>query len=234
VERNTPWSVVGTSGAGKTTLLYLLAGLLLPDSGSIMIDDVPLQRPRPRTGLILQQLGLMPWSTVTGNAGLGLRIRRFYGPDGVHAPRNERVTGEIIRGRVPRWLDRLGLTEYRSRYPGQLSGGQRQRVAIARTMVLEPDLLLMDEPFAALDAPMRRGLQDLLVELEQETGHTRIIVTHDVEESVLLGRKILVLQGGGGQATVIDNPAACSPGYRAAAAFVEVCAQVRDLLRGAA
>ena len=229
-ERGVPWSVVGASGAGKTTLLYLLSGLIEPTTGRVVVDGAPLFRPRPRTGLILQQLGLMPWSTVAGNAYLGLRIRRFYGPDGVHAPAGQRPTREAARRSVDHWLDRLGLTEYRDRYPSQLSGGQRQRVAIARTMALEPDLLLMDEPFGALDAPRRRSLQDLLVELEHEAPHTRIVVTHDIDEAVFLGRRIMVLGAGGAMVDLLDNPGGATAGYRETQPFRSMCERVRQLV----
>jgi len=205
--RGCSWSVVGASGAGKTTLLFLLAGLLKPTQGSVSILGVPLQRPRPRTGLILQNLGLMPWSTVEKNIRLGLRIRRFYGPDGKHVPKDWKLDRADMDRTTDQWLDRLGLGDLRKRFPAELSGGERQRVAIARTMVLDPDLLLMDEPFSSLDAHTREDLQRLMLRLELETGHTRILVTHDVPEAVVLGRRILVLGRGGLPRGIVDNPA---------------------------
>lgn len=224
------WTVVGSSGAGKTTLLYLLAGLLAPAGGEIKIGGEPVRRPRPRTGLILQDLGLMPWSTAMKNVDLGLRIRRFYGPDGTHAPEGKRISRVESEQRVEHWLRRMQIWEHRTKYPAQLSGGQQQRVALARTFALDPDLLLMDEPFASLDAPTRRRFQDLLLELEVETGHTRIIVTHDVDEAAYLGRMILVVGRRGSPLGIVENPRAGTPAYRGSDDFARTCGAVVDLL----
>jgi NitT/TauT family transport system ATP-binding protein len=173
VSRGDFWAVLGPSGCGKTTLLYLLAGLIFPNSGEIRIDGIPLIRPRPHTGLILQEYGLLPWSTVRENAQLGLQVRNFYGPDGTHTP-----SDYVPALDVDHWLNRLGIADISGKYPGHISGGQRQRTAIARTLALEPDLLLMDEPFSSLDAPTREGLQKLTLELQDEQQLTLIIVTH--------------------------------------------------------
>ena len=131
------WAIVGPSGCGKSTLLYLLAGLKSPDSGKVLINDIPLTRPRPQTGLILQDYGLLPWATVEQNANLGIAVRKFYGPDGTHAPSdlNHHLDSSM-------WLERLGIKEVAHQYPSQISGGQRQRTAIARTLALSPDLLI--------------------------------------------------------------------------------------------
>jgi NitT/TauT family transport system ATP-binding protein len=188
-------AVIGPSGCGKSTLLYLLAGLKPPQSGEIRILGEPLRRPRPRTGLILQDHGLLPWATLRENARLGARIRNFYGPDGRHAPQNGLDRAAAL-ARVDGWLERLGILEYANQYPSQLSRGQRQRAAIARTLSLEPDLLLMDEPFSALDAPTRADLLEVIGRAGPAAGLTRVLVTHDIEEAVLFGRKILVLKRG--------------------------------------
>ncbi len=195
VRRGEIWAVLGPSGCGKSTLLMLLAGLLFPSSGEIWIDGERIVHPRPRTGLILQAYGLLPWATVWENAALGLRIRRFYGPDGRHVPQDARLLDiDEARARVDYWLARLGIAGDADKYPGQLSGGQRQRVAIARTLVMRPDLLLMDEPFAALDAPTRETLQGLLLDLSAEAGLTVVLVTHTIEEAAFVGQQILLLQ----------------------------------------
>jgi ABC-type nitrate/sulfonate/bicarbonate transport system ATPase subunit len=226
VRRGASWAVLGPSGCGKSTLLALLAGLRLPLSGSVRIDGTPLLRPRPQTGLILQDYGLLPWATVRENAGLGLKVRRFYGADGIHAPRDP------APGRsVDFWLERLGLVPVADQYPAQLSGGQRQRTAIARTLVLQPDLLLMDEPFSSLDAPTRESLQALTLELAAEQGLTLVLVTHAIEEAALVGRQILVLhEPPNRRARVKDNPGAGSPGYRESGDYTALCRDLRRIL----
>jgi len=229
IGRGEAWAVIGGSGNGKTTLLMLLAGLRVPTSGEIVVEDQVIDRPRPRTGLVLQEYGLLPWATIKQNVALGLRVRNFYGPDGRHTP-VEHVVGPI-EALVEKWLKRLGIEAMRDRFPAQCSGGQRQRAAIARTLVLEPDVLLMDEPFAALDAPTREDLQNLTVELQREQNLTLVFVTHNLEDAVFLGRKILVLgQPPHTAPVVIENPQAGALAYRSESAFFEMCARVRESL----
>lgn len=227
------WAVLGPSGCGKTTLLYLLAGLRYPVAGEIRIGGEPLLKPRPRTGLILQDYGLLPWATVRENVGLGLRVRRFYGPDGIHAPSDEHSPqpGE----RVEPWLERLGLTPIAENYPGQISGGQRQRTAIARTLALDPDLLLMDEPFASLDAPTREGLQALTIELRAERSLTTVVVTHAIEEAALLGQRILLLGPIPNKAAeTFENLGATDTCYRGSPEYLAMCNRLRKAMEAAA
>jgi ABC-type nitrate/sulfonate/bicarbonate transport system ATPase subunit len=229
VDPSEAWAILGPSGCGKTTLLYLLAGLRRPGAGQVRVAGHTLTRPRPRTGLILQDFGLLPWSTVFENAALGLRIRGFYGPDGKHAPRDEAF--ELERDRVDPWLERLGLSAIANSYPAQISGGQRQRVAIARTLSMHPDLLLMDEPFAALDAPTREGLQDLTLQLHRERSLTTVLVTHSIEEAALMGSKVLVLGGLPNRSALVSaHPAAADPGFRGSPAYSERIGELRRLL----
>ncbi len=223
-QKGEAWAVLGPSGCGKSTLLALLAGLRLPAAGRVVIHGEALTRPRPHTGLILQDYGLLPWATVRQNAGLGLEVRRFYGADGVHAPLDHTPDKS-----TDFWLERLGLEAVAGKYPGQLSGGQRQRTAIARTLALEPDLLLMDEPFSSLDAPTRESLQSLTLELAAEQGLTLVLVTHSIEEAALLGRKILLLNEPPNRvANMIENPGAGSAGYRESAEYVALCRTLRE------
>ena len=226
VERGEMWAILGLSGYGKSTLLYLLAGLRPPNVGEILINGTPLKRPRPHTGLIIQEYGLLPWATVRQNAELGQRIRVFYGPDGTHAPEDFQPTES-----VDPWLDRLGLLPLVDKYPSQISGGQRQRTAIARTLALEPDLLLMDEPFSSLDAPTREGLQNLTLELQTEQNLTLAIVTHTIEEAAVLGKKILLL-GDPPNFTprVIANPGAAQNNYRESSEYVILCRELRAMM----
>lgn len=229
VEKGEAWAVLGPSGCGKTTLLYLLAGLRQPISGEISISGQVQNGPRPRTGLILQDYGLLPWATAKKNITLGLEIRLFYGPDGKHAPTDE--VAADYQERTNYWIDRLKLTAHTNKYPAQLSGGQRQRVAIARTLALNPDLLLMDEPFSSLDAPTREGLQNLTYELRAEEELTTIIVTHAIEEAAILGQKILVLnQPPNRQPIVVLNHNAGDPDYRRQPEFFALIEQLRQII----
>lgn len=219
VQRGEPWAVLGSSGCGKTTLLYLLAGLQHAATGQILIDGEMLTRPRPRTGLILQDYGLLPWATVRQNAELGLKVRNFYGADGVHTPWDYRPERDVTP-----WLERLGIAAIAEKYPSQISGGQRQRAAIARTLALQPDLLLMDEPFSSLDAVIRADLQALTLELCAEGGITLVIVTHNIEEAVSMGRKILLLGTPPNRETYIfENPTAGESDYRESKEYQTLC-----------
>jgi ABC-type nitrate/sulfonate/bicarbonate transport system ATPase subunit len=219
ISRGETWAILGPSGCGKTSLLYLLAGLNQSVTGQVCIEGDILKRPRPRSGLILQDYGLLPWSTVRQNVELGLRVRKFYGEDGKHTPVNFQPANS-----VPYWLERLGIAEVAEKFPSQISGGQRQRTAIARTLVLEPDLLLMDEPFSSLDAITRGDLQNLTLNLCAEQQLTLVIVTHAIEEAVALGRKILLLGEGPNKIPhILDNPCAGEDGYRNSPDYHSLC-----------
>ncbi len=211
------WAIIGPSGCGKTTLLYILAGLRLPDSGEVTVAGERIDGPRRDIGLILQDHGLLPWETALNNVGMGLRLRG--------------VAGREWRAEAQSWLDRLRLGELARRYPGQLSGGQKQRVAIARTLAVSPTLLLMDEPFSALDALTRESLQMLALELGIARGRSAILITHDINEAVTLGNRILIMGGGSGDPpTIIDNPGAGREGYVGSAEFHSLAAGVRARL----
>jgi len=233
LQRGEIWSVIGPSACGKSTLLLLLAGLLHPQEGYVTIDGARLTRPRPETGLILQAYELLPWATVRQNVALGLRIRTFYGPDGRHVPVGSRLDEGEVRARSEQWMARLDISRVAERYPRQISGGQQQRTAIARTLVLQPDLLLMDEPFSALDAPTREDLQGLMLQLAQEFGLTVVLVTHSVEEAAFVGQKALVLgQTPNGAARVLDLPHTVRSDYRASSDYQQACVELRTALGG--
>lgn len=226
------WAVIGSSGCGKSTLLYLIAGLRKPQAGRILVSGQPVPRPRASTSLVLQDYGLLPWATVWENVALVMRMGRFY--------RNKAGAGkgprpyprpDITADQVDHWLERLGIATVRDKYPGQISGGQRQRAAIARSLLQQPDLLLMDEPFSSLDALTREDLQQLTVALRQETGLTTVVVTHIIEEAVFLGQRILVLgRAPNTAAQVIENPDAGTAAYRGQPAYWQKVAELRAAL----
>ncbi len=210
--------IIGPSGCGKTTLLMLAAGLKEPLTGEVDLDGAPVCAGDRRIGLIIQHYGLFPWLTARGNVALGLRMR--------HVPKPE------LTARTDRELDRVGLRDVADRYPLQLSGGQQQRVAIARCMALDPRLLLMDEPFSALDALSRETLQDLLLASLAARHMTVLIVTHSIEEAAILGARIWVMEGGPGRIrTCFENPGQGSEGYRRTPAYFRVCTELRRAMQ---
>ncbi|MGK5445132.1 ABC transporter ATP-binding protein [Micromonospora sp. URMC 105] len=171
--------VVGPSGCGKSTLLDLLGGLSKPTTGQVLVDGRPVTGPGLDRGIVFQQYALLPWRTAAGNVAFGLEAK------GV--PRAERA--EL----VAQHLELVGLGGFAERYPHELSGGMKQRVAIARSLAYDPDVLLMDEPFAALDAQTRDSLQDELVRIWQRTGKTIVFITHGIDEAVYLGQRVAVM-----------------------------------------
>ncbi len=171
--------LLGPSGCGKSTLLNAIAGFSLPSSGSISVSGKPVSEPGPDRGMVFQEYALFPWMTVAQNVAFGLEIKKL--------PRVE------ITARVAALLASLHLQDFRDRYPKDLSGGMRQRVAIARVLALDPPVLLMDEPFGALDALTRHNLQDELLRIWSELGKTIVFVTHSIEEAIYLADRIVVL-----------------------------------------
>jgi NitT/TauT family transport system ATP-binding protein len=176
-------SIVGPSGAGKTTLLKCLSGLLEPTAGTATFEGVPIDEPPAKMALVFQDYGrsLFPWLTVGGNVGLPLRGKRIA--------RHDRAA------RVDEALGAVGLPDVARRYPWQLSGGMQQRVALARALAYQPDCLVMDEPFASVDAQTRFDLEDLILRLQAQFGITIVFVTHDIDEAVYLSDRVVVLTG---------------------------------------
>jgi NitT/TauT family transport system ATP-binding protein len=182
-------ALVGPSGSGKTTLLDLLGGLSTPTSGSILVDGRPVNGPGLDRAVVFQQYALFPWRTALGNVEFGLEAKGL--------PRRKRQA--VAR----EYLDLVGLSSFADRYPHELSGGMKQRVAIARSLAYEPGILLMDEPFAALDAQTREQLQDELLRIWAQTGKTIVFITHAIDEAVYLGQRVVVLSPRPGRVTAV-------------------------------
>ncbi len=217
MKRGSTCAVIGPSGCGKTTLLYVLAGLHRDYNGRVEIAGAAVRPSRLETALILQDYGLLPWKTVLQNVALGLEVR------GVPKERRAAVCAEVLRYQ--------NLLDLKDLYPSQLSGGQRQRVAIARALAVQPDLLLMDEPFSSLDALTRERLQDNLLEVWSENRMTIVIVTHNIEEAVYLGQKIIVLSPRPAVlAAEVENRGVGTPGWRSSREFFRLCTRLRGML----
>lgn len=210
-------AIIGPSGCGKSSLLRIACGLLQPTSGSVEFLGKEVTEPNPECGLILQDFGLLPWKSVLANAAIGLKVR------GV--PRSER------RDRAMAALEMVDLASFANSYPDELSGGMKQRLAIARTLAIDVKLLLMDEPLSALDALLRERMQEMIIDLWKRTGYAQVIVTHSIDEAVLLGQRIVVMSKRPGHILhVIQNPEAASEGYRTTPAFHGLVDSIRVLL----
>lgn len=171
--------IVGPSGCGKTTLINAVAGLLTPSSGTILVDDVPVSKPGPDRAMVFQDYALLPWRTVTGNIKFGYEMQ---------AGQRSKVSPEEMASTIRL----VGLTGFEDSFPHQLSGGMRQRVGLARALLARPQVLLMDEPFAALDAMTREVMQGELESIIADTRQTVIFITHSIDEAIALGDRIVV------------------------------------------
>jgi NitT/TauT family transport system ATP-binding protein len=213
-------TLVGPSGSGKTTLLDLLAGLSRPTSGKVLVDGAEVAGPGRDRAVVFQQYALFPWRTASANVSIGLENKGLS--------RKQRAEA------ASRYLDLVGLAGFEDRYPHELSGGMKQRVAIARSLAYEPDILLMDEPFAALDAQTREQLQDELLRIWKATGKTIVFITHGIDEAVYLGQRVAVLSARPGRLkAVVDIDIPDRDGdadVRSHPSFVEHRHQVWSLL----
>ncbi|WP_328410923.1 ABC transporter ATP-binding protein [Streptomyces violaceus] len=208
--------LVGPSGCGKSTLLRIAAGLLRPSTGTLEIHTSSV---RP-AAMIFQDYGIYDWKTVQANVRFGLDVLRV--------PRRE------ANARAAEWLARMGLADFAHAYPAALSGGMRQRVAIARALAVEPELLLMDEPFAALDAQLRTILQDELLEITQALRTTTLFITHSLEEAIVLGDRVFVMSARPGRIIAEHRPPFPRPrtgDVRATPEFTTLKSELWDLLR---
>jgi NitT/TauT family transport system ATP-binding protein len=212
--------VVGPSGAGKTTLLRCLAGLMPPTSGEALFEGAPLRSVPEGIGVVFQDYGrsLFPWLTVARNVELPLRVR------GVERAERARRVAEVLAS--------VGLADAGRQYPWQLSGGMQQRVAIARALAYRPDLLLMDEPFASVDAQTRFELEDLILRVRDEVGVTVVFVTHDIDEAIYLADRVVVLSRSPGEVAEIVDITLARPRDQIATKADEAFARYREHLLG--
>ena len=211
-------AIIGPSGCGKSTLLKVLAGIITHYQGTVEINGQPVMPHKQTIGFIPQNYGLLPWKNVYENILLGIKIKD--------------QTPDDVAQSLSLLIQQLGLTGLEKRYPGELSGGQQQRVALARSFLLNPDLLLMDEPFSALDAMTREEIQDVYLASWKKHSISTILVTHHVEEAVYLGQKILILTGCPGVVSqVIDNPLFGVEGVRGQQEFFSLCLKLRKMIK---
>jgi len=208
--------VLGPSGCGKTTLLRMIAGLDLATTGDILLEGEQIQGPNPKVGIVFQEYSLFPWRNVIDNVAFGLEMQGIG--------REERYR------RAQPYLDLVGLSQFSRSYPSELSGGMRQRVAVARALAIEPEILLMDEPFGALDAQTRNLLQKELLEIWQKTKKTIIFVTHSVDEAVFLADRLVVLTPRPGSVCEIIPIDLDRPRNRTSVEFAQLRRKVLDLI----
>jgi NitT/TauT family transport system ATP-binding protein len=211
---------LGPSGCGKSTILNIVAGLFPPTTGQALLRGQPITGPGPDRGMVFQSYSSYPWLTVLDNVAFGMKLR------GV--PRDERE--RVARG----WIKKVGLEGTERKYPGQLSGGMRQRVAIARTLAVKPQIILMDEPFGALDVQTRLGMQNLINEIWEEIQGTILFVTHDIAEAVYLADKVHILSAGPGSIVdeiTIDLPMHRTEDLKTSRKFRELETLVLDRIR---
>jgi NitT/TauT family transport system ATP-binding protein len=212
-------ALLGPSGCGKSTLLYLVGGFLPTEAGRIMVEGKPVKAPGPDRGIVFQHFALFPWKTVRGNILYGLERQRM--------PRAEREK------RAQAFIDLVHLNGFEDSYPSQLSGGMKQRAAIARTLAFDPSILLMDEPFGALDAQTRSLMQTELLSIWQRTPKTVIFVTHDVQEAVYLAERVAVMSARPGRIkTIVETKFENrNPSILRSKEFVEKTDEIWNLVR---
>lgn len=216
-ERGELIAILGRSGCGKSTLLKIVAGFIPPGLGKVLLNQRPVTEPGSDRCVIFQEDALFPWLTVGENITFGLKGKKIS--------KKEKATERN------RFLNLAGLTEFRDYLPGELSGGMKQRVALARVLILKPSVLLMDEPFASLDAQSREEMQNLLLSLWHDLGHTILFVTHDVNEAVVLADRVLLMGKNPGrirEEVLVDLP---RPREKENNAFLNICRKLHAALR---
>ncbi len=184
IRENEIVSIIGHSGCGKSTLLNMIAGLDTISDGVILLEDREINAPGPERAVVFQNHSLLPWLTVYQNIEMAVRKVR------------DDLNAKEVKEHVMKYIDLVNLDHAKDKYPGEISGGMKQRVGIARALSIEPKVLLMDEPFGALDSLTRANLQDHLMRIQMQTGNTVIIITHDVDEAVLLSDRVIMMTNG--------------------------------------
>lgn len=208
--------ILGQSGCGKTTLLKALGGFIVgAETGGVVYDGQFLDGPTSEIVMIFQENNLFPWLTVRGNVGFGLKFRSIDGPKGAA---------------IEAMLHTVGLSEAASRYPHQLSGGMRQRTAIARALITDPRVLLLDEPFSSLDVSLRRRMHALLQQLWEKTGKTMVMVTHSIEEAIQVGHRVVVLGGQPAQVLIDTDTRATAMKDRYSPEFLQLQRQIEAVI----
>jgi ABC-type nitrate/sulfonate/bicarbonate transport system ATPase subunit len=212
--------IAGASGCGKSTLLSIIAGLLPPCDGRILVDGAAVPGPGSDRGMVFQSYTLYPWLTVANNVAFGLTLRRL--------PKAQ------VRDRVAYFLDIVGLSAFAKAYPKELSGGMKQRVAIARALINEPEVLLMDEPFGALDAQTKEKMQQFMLELWEKTRTSILMITHDLEEAIYLAQRVYVMSAHPGrieQEIEVDLPAERDLDLKLSPKFIQAKRHLIESLR---
>ncbi|MGN1192445.1 MAG: ABC transporter ATP-binding protein [Dorea sp.] len=199
-------SLVGPSGCGKSTILRLVAGLITPTTGKLTVDGKEIEGPSPQRGMVFQKPTLFPWLTVEKNIAFSLKMQG-------------KLKGN--EDKVERMLKVIGLESFKDDYPGQLSGGMAQRVALVRSLINEPNILLLDEPLGALDAFTRMNMQDEILKIWHETEQLAIMVTHDVDEAIYMGTRVIVMDANPGRVVADIKIDEAYPRDRSSSAFVE-------------
>ncbi|MDF2875212.1 MAG: btuD 2 [Sporomusa sp.] len=211
-------AIIGPSGCGKSTLLKILAGIITDFEGTVEINGQPVMPKTQIIGFIPQNYGLLPWKNVYENICLGFKIKHKKQAD--------------YEADLTSLIQLLGLGGLEYRYPGELSGGQQQRVALARAFLLKPDLLLMDEPFSALDAMTREEIQNVFLSVWRKHSVSTVLVTHQMEEAVYLGRKIVILAAAPGKVSkIVDNPLFGVDDVREHKDFFQLCVELRKMIK---
>jgi len=212
-------AIIGPSGCGKSTFLYVLSGIIKEYGGQATLNGTRIDPEAHAIGFIPQNFGLLPWKNVEKNCSLSLRIKKKI------------ITNEV-KERIGYIMNKLSISDLKDRYPNELSGGQKQRVAIARAFIMNPDLLLMDEPFSALDALTREEAQELFIDIWNQYRPTTVFVTHSIEEAIYIGKKIIIMSHCPGNIVeIIDNPLFNTEDLRQNEEFLKLSAHIRNIIK---